>query len=192
MERITKLYGNYKSAARRIKQLRDDNYVHVIDYLNCREHVYCVSKRYCIKENLSCCDIIKTDKLIHYLAIADYYFFVVPDKVNEIYFEKVYKFNYEGHNYSFRPDIVMSIGDKWHLVEIDLCNRRFEDKVVTWEAFYKSYSYKLHFAKFPPIIIVSTNVEKVRKIIDHEKKLGLNYIYKDYKDVMKWEYKYPP
>ena len=184
--RVHRLFGNYKSSMRRLKQLRDENLIHVIDYLNDRQFVYMVSKKYCISINQPCEGFTKTDKLLHYLAICDYYFYM-KDQIKNIYFEKVYKFS-EG---TFRPDLVVeTLTGKWLLVEIDLCNRRFEQKVATWESFYLSQAFKLHFPKFPPIIIVTTNITKVKADIEKAQKIKLNYIYKDLKEIENWKYKY--
>lgn len=185
-KRIFKLFGNYGSSMRRLKQLRDENYIHIIDYINNRELVYTVSKKYCISINQSWEGFVKTDKLLHYLACADYYFYV-RDQIKNIYFEKVYKFS----GGTFRPDIVyQTTSNKWIFVEIDLSNRRFEDKVKTWELYYTTQAFKQHFAKFPPIIIVSTNPDKVRNIIEKAQKIKLNYIYKSMDEVSNWSYKY--
>ncbi len=76
------------------------------------------------------------------------------------------------------------------LVEVDLSNRRFKEKVKRWEQFYTNGSYKKYFDIFPPILIISTNHEKARSVIDSVSKEGLNYSYKNYEDVKNWSYKY--
>lgn len=184
-KRISRLFGSYKSTMRRLKQLRDERYINVIDYINSRESVYNVGKKYCILIGLPWEGFTKTDKLLHCLACADYYFYM-RDQIKNIYFEKVYKFS----GGIFRPDIVLETFKRWYLVEIDLCNRRFEQKVRTWENFYTSQAFKLHFKKFPPIVIVTTNISKVKSDIENAQKIKLNYIYKDMKDIENWIYKY--
>lgn len=123
------------------------------------------------------------------MACADFYFYVKPKGINSIHLENQYYFTLNHKKYTFRPDILVEI-DRYYLVEIDLSNRRFEKKIKTWEVFYQSAAYKQYFEKYPPIIIVSTNVKKVQKIIENNKKIELNYVYKNYKEVGGWLYKY--
>lgn len=59
-----------------------------------------------------------------------------------------------------------------------------------WEQFYKTENYKKYFDIFPPILIISTNIDKVKDDIDSIKQIELNYSYKNYKDIKNWKYKY--
>ena len=89
----------------------------------------------------------------------------------------------------FRTDILIKL-DRDILVEVDLSNRRFPEKVKRWESFYTNGSYKKHFDIFPPILIISTNPDKIKAVIDSISTIGLNYSYKDYEIVKEWGYKY--
>jgi hypothetical protein len=126
------------------------------------------------------------DKLQHHLACADFYFYIKP-KANFIKIEQQFYYALNSKKYSFRSDLfVKLINDDEFLVEIDLCNRRFEDKVKQWEGYYLSGEFKTTFKKYPPIVIVTTNIDKVKSIIDRTKKLELNYIFKDYEEIKNW------
>lgn len=128
-------------------------------------------------------------KLNHYLACGDFYFSVKDKGVKDLMFEQQYYFTHNGKKYSFRPDLVIYI-DRWYFVEVDLSGRRFESKVRAWEKFYLSGAFRRHFEKLPPIIIVSVDVDKVKRVINRCGSVGLNYIYKEYVEVRDWEYRY--
>lgn len=98
-------------------------------------------------------------------------------------------YKYQGKVYKFRPDILLC-ADRWYLVEIDLSNKRFEDKIKKWEGYFLSGMFRSKFDLFPPIFIVSNNLEKVRTIIDKHKTVELNYAFKDIKDINNNQYKY--
>ena len=188
-KRIGRLYGNYRAAMRRLKIMEESGYVRVIDHLYSGENVYCVTKKACSVLGLTYDGITKTDKLIHYLACTDFYFSVKNKGVKSVYLEYQYYFNHNGRKYSFRPDLVIEI-DRPYLVEIDLSGKRFESKVESWETFYESDSYRRYFDKYPPIIIVSTQKDKIMQEIERIKRVDLNYVYKDYEEVKGWEYRY--
>lgn len=188
-KRISKLFKSYRSAMARLKELENGGYIRKSDFMPNGEYVFSLTKRGCNYLGVEYFGVTKTDKLMHILACSDWYFYI-KNKSPLTYINEVqYYFTHLGRKYTFRTDILMQL-ERFYLVEIDLSNRRFEEKVVTWEAFYESGVFVKYFEKYPPIVIVSTNVDKVRDIIDRRKKVDLNYIYKDYNEIREWEYKY--
>lgn len=187
--RIYELYGNYKSCMRRLKQLVNSGYLRIIDHTHTGENVYCITKKSCNTLYLPYVTITKTDKLNHFLATSDFYF-SLKDRISNFKIESQYYFNHNNKKYTFRPDIVCELDNRNIFVEIDLSNRRFEKKVKTWEVLYDSGIWINWFQKYPPIVIVSTDVNKVKNIINKYKTIDLNYVYKDYNQIKNWKYKY--
>lgn len=179
-KRIAKLFGSYNYTTKRLKQLVNGGYIKVCGYLPNREHVYTITNKGCRiigKTNLSA----KRDVSPHTLACADVYFYL---KKELSYFETEVDFDKK-----FRSDILIKL-DRYILVEVDLSNRRFKEKVKRWEQFYSSSSYKKYFDIFPPILITSTNVEKIQMSINSISSIDLNYSYKNYKEIENWRYSY--
>lgn len=187
--RATKLFGTYTNCMNRLKILTKNGYIKPIDRTTNGEFVYCVTKKTCTFLELDYKTIYKTDKLNHYLACADFYFSLKDKPIKNFQLEQQFYFSHNGRKYSFRPDIVLLI-DRWYLVEIDLTCRRFESKIDTWEKFYTTYAFEKTFDKFPPIIIVTINPSKVQDIIDKNKIIDLNYVYKNYYEIKEWKFKY--
>ena len=146
--RIGKLYGNYYVAMKRMRLMVKNGYVGIVDKTKNNENVYCISRKSCILLGLEYVNVGKTDKLEHCLACVDFYFSVKDKGIKNVEMERQYYFNHNGRKYSFRPDLVLEI-DRWYLVEIDLCGRRFENKVKIWEGFYESGRYRDYFEKYP-------------------------------------------
>ena len=67
---------------------------------------------------------------------------------------------------------------------------RFEEKVKKWEGYYNSLMFKTRFELFPPIIIVSNNMDKVQAIINKCRQIDLNYTYIDIENVKNNQYTY--
>lgn len=190
-KRVANLFGNYNSAMRRLRILQKEGLIQNIDFLLNGEKVYCLTKKgfgKICKDNYS---INKTDKINHFLVCADFYFYLKSQGYNIEYFEldEQIKYKYQGKSYKFRPDVILKL-DRWYLVEIDLSNKRFEEKVRKWENYYHSMMFKKRFELFPPIFIVSNNVKKVSEIINKCKTIELNYAYKDLKDIVNNDYCY--
>ncbi len=158
----------------------DEGYIKILGYLPNKEHIYTITNKGCraIWE-----DYPKNRKGVsfHALACADVYFYL-KEQLN------CFEVEVDFGRY-FRSDILIQL-DRWILVEVDLSNRRFKEKVKRWEDYYTSGKYKEHFEIFPPILIISTNIERVRNEIESVKKVELNYSYKDYREVEKWECRY--
>ena len=167
----------------------NDGYIKVLDYVDNREFVYCITKKGCNVLNIEYKSVKRNTKLHHSLACVDFYFSVKPKGVKDLYLEQQYYYKLKSKQYSFRPDLVIQI-DRWYFVEVDLSGRRFEEKVKRWEGWYVTGSYKKWFDKFPPIIIVSKNIEKAQRAIDCCKTVDLNYIYMDYEEVRDWKFRY--
>ena len=91
---------------------------------------------------------------------------------------------YKNTKYIFRPDILTIIDNNWVLVEIDITNKRFKEKIEKWELFYKSNEFTKYFKQFPPIIIVSTNIKKIKNIVNDIKTIELNYVFKNYNNFL--------
>lgn len=175
-KRVAKLFGNYKSAMRRLKQLSKNNYIRIADHLLNGERVFCLSTKGFAIISKNPYRIKKTDKINHCLACADFYFYLKGGGHDINYFALEESL---GRKHKFRPDIILQT-DKWYLVEIDLSNKRFEEKVIRWEGYYISMEFLRRFSIFPPVIIVSNNTNKIKKIINRVKKINLNYIYIEY------------
>lgn len=190
-KKIAKLFGNYDSAMRRLNQLKVNNYIKQVDFLINREIVWGLNRRGFNLLNRENYYISKTDKITHALACADFYFYLKQhgNKIQCYELDQEIKYKYQGKKYKFRPDIILYI-DRWYFVEIDLSNRRFEEKVIKWENYYHSQMFVGKFTLFPPIIIVSNNVDKVKNAIDQTKTVDLSYVYKDYRDVADFQFKY--
>ena len=180
-KRIYKLFGNYKYAMKRLKQLVNHGYIFICGYLPNREHVYSITNKGCRCLGKPYLDKNKTANP-HSLACADVYFYL-KDRLD--YFETEKQFDK-----TFRSDILIQLDNKDILVEVDLSNRRFKEKVKRWEQFYTNGNYKKYFDIFPPILIISTNVAKVKADIDSVSNIDLNYSYKEYEIVKEWDYKY--
>jgi len=164
-----------------------EGYIEHVFSLPNREYVFSPTSRCYHFMDMKYKKKFPNDKINHYLAVADFYFYMKNrDKLEDFQLEQQYYFTHKGKKYSFRPDIEIETNGKKLLVEIDLSNRRFEKKIETWEAYYSSGLFKEYFEKFPPIIIVSTNVKKVKEIVEKTKKVDLNYVYKDYEEIEKW------
>lgn len=179
---------------RRVKQLELARYIKVVDYIGNGERVYCITKRGCKFLDVEYTPILKNDKLNHYLACADFFFSVKDKGVKNILFEEQYYYTHKGRKYSFRPDLIVLISEsgknKWYFVEIDLSCRRFIKKIKEWEGYYNSGAFKSKYKKYPPILIVSTQVDKVKEIMGKYSKVGLNYIYRDFDEVKNWDFRY--
>jgi len=185
-KRIAKLFGNYKSAMRRLKQLQEGKYIKIIDYFLNGEHVYTITKRGCGIIDVEYISNNKTNKLLHALAVSDAYFYLKSmNNIKEFKLEHVYKFKYNSKKYIYRPDAIVNI-DRCYFVEVELSNKRLDRRVRTWEALYLNGM----FAQYPPIIIISNNIVKVQSIIDKCKKENLIYIFKDYNEIKDWIYFY--
>jgi hypothetical protein len=186
-KRIYKLYGTEVNCRIRLKLMVENGYIEHLSCLPNMEFVYSPTQKTYHMMDKSFKKRFPNDKINHYLAGADFYFYMKNKNTLESFkLEQQYYFNYKGEKYSFRPDIEIESNGSLLLIEIDLSNRRFEKKIETWEAFYTSGEYKKHFDKFPPIVIVSTDVTKVKNIIEKIKKLNINYVYKDYDEVKNW------
>jgi len=190
-QRVKKLFGNYDSTVRRLKILKNEGYIKVVDFLANGEQVFCLTKRGFNLLNKNYYYLSKNDKIIHSLLCSDFYFWLKGRGHNIEYFsiDEQISYRYKGKNIKFRPDIIVKT-DRWYLVEIDLCNRRFEEKVKKWEGYYNSLMFKTRFELFPPIIIVSNNMDKVQAIINKCRQIDLNYAYIDIKDVKNNQYTY--
>lgn len=186
-KRIAALFGNYKSAMRRLGQLKKARYVFVSCYMPNRETIWSLDKKGYDLIDGTYYQTKKSININHTLACADFYFYLCKKEydIKQFILEELIAF---GKN-KFRPDIVLYT-DKWYLVEIDLTNRRFEDKVCRWERYYNSFAFTSRFELFPPILIVSSNVDKVKKIIDKCKTIDLNYGFMDYKNISWKGYRY--
>lgn len=184
-KRICRLYQTVKNCQYRLKQMVKVGYIKVIDCTECGEFVYCISKKGCNILSVCYTNTNKPTQLSHSLACSDFYCSIRNKSPTSVQLEIQYYFKHSGRKYSFRPDILINI-DRWYFIEIDLSGRRFDSKVESWEAFYESEEYLKYFEKYPPIIIVTTNVEKVKGIIDKLKKVELNYVYKDYNQIKEW------
>jgi len=189
--RIGSLFGYYKSALRRLKGLKDEGYIKVVDFLANGEQVFCLTKRGFNLLNKNYYYLSKNDKIIHNLLCGDFYFWLKGRGHNIEYFsiDEQVSYRYKGKNIKFRPDIIVKT-DRWYLVEVDLCNKRFEEKVKKWEGYYESSIFKTRFELFPPIIIVSNNIDKVRAIINKYRQIDLNYAYIDIEYVKNNQYTY--
>lgn len=189
--RVAKLFGNYDSAARRLRLLKKEGYVKVIDFLFSGEQVYALTKRGIDRINKKYYYINKVDKINHALACADFYFYLKGQGYNIKYFglDEQITYKYQSKTNKFRPDIILQT-DRWYLVEIDLSNKRFEDKIKKWEGYFLSGMFRDRFDLFPPIFIVSNNPSKVQTIINRCKQVELNYAYKDLKEVLNYNYWY--
>jgi len=147
------------------------------------EKIYSITRKGCEVINCEYSNTIaKLDKINHYLACADFYYYL--KRPSEFYLEQQYTFMYKNTKYTFRPDILTMIDNNWVLIEIDITNKRFKEKVEKWELFYKSNEFTKYFKQFPPIVIVSTNIEKIKNIINDTKTIELNYIFKNYNDLL--------
>lgn len=180
-KRIGRLFRSYNYSTKRMKRLCDDGYIKILGYLPNREHVYTITNKGCRVIGM---DYVKNRKGVsfHALACADVYFYL---KSKLDCFEVEVDFGRD-----FRSDALMKLNDRWVLVEVDLSNRRFGEKVKRWEDFYMSGKYKGYFDIFPPILIVSTNVNRVMAEIDGIKSVELNYSYKDYGEIVGWDCRY--
>lgn len=190
-KRVAKLFNYYNSATRRLRLLRDEGYIKTVDHLLNGEKVFCLTKKGFNFINKNYYSLSKTDKITHALMCADFYFYLKWRGHNVEYFsiDEQIKYRCLGKNYKFRPDIIVKV-DHWYLVEIDLCNRRFEDKIKKWEGYYKSSIFRMKFDLFPPIVIVSNNVDKVQAIINKCKQIDLNYAYMDIENIKNNQYTY--
>ena len=186
-KRIYRIYGVEGNCRLRLNLMIKDGFIEHSSCLSNREYVFSPTMKAYHMMDTKYKKKFPNDKINHYLAVADFYFYMKKQGVlDEFTIERQYYFNHNGKKYSFRPDIEIDNDGKLLLVEIDLSNRRFEKKLETWEAFYDSGLFKEHFEKFPPIIIVSTDIKKVENIINKNKKVDLNYVYKDYEEIKKW------
>lgn len=190
-KRIGNLFGSYRVAINRLRKLNKNNFIKHVDYLLHGEKVYSLSvKGFSVigKDQYS---INKTDKMKHTLACADFYLYLKSKgyKINHYESDIKIRFKYSGKTYWFRPDIIVNTNN-WVLVEIDLSNRRFREKVKKWELYYESYGFIKQFTLFPPILILSTNPDKVKKNIENCKTIDLNYRFQDIKDIIWDNYKY--
>ncbi len=173
---------------RRMKQLLNFRLLKISDFLINSEYIYSITKKSSDILGLPYNGITKTDKILHYLACADFFYYY-KKQIYEICFENQYYFNHNRKKYSFRSDILVKI-DRWYLVEIDLSNKRFDSKINVWELFYSSGVYNKYFDKFPPIVIVSNNVDKIQKIVEKVKTVDLNYVFRDYDKIRDWDFRY--
>ena len=191
-KRIVKLFGcHYRYVMTRLNQLENQGYIQRIDFMINREIIWCLKKNGFNLINQIPYYTSKQDKIYHHLACADFYFYLRQQHYNIQYFalDEEISFRYQGKKHKFRPDILLKV-DQWYLVEIDLSNKRFEEKIKKWESYYYSGMYTARFDVFPTIYTVSNDVSKVRTIIDRCKTLAFNYAYKDYADVANNQYKY--
>ena len=186
-KRIYRIYGVEGNCRLRLNLMIKDGFIEHSACLPNREYVFSPTMKTYHMMDMKYKKKFPNDKMNHYLAVADFYFYMKKQgNLDEFKLEQQYYFNHLGKKYSFRPDIEIENDGTVLLVEIDLCNRRFEKKIEAWEAFYSSGEYKKHFKKYPPVVIVSTDVEKVKTIVEKNKKIDLNYVYKDYSDIQKW------
>lgn len=190
-KRVAKMFGDYRTTMRRLQQLEINGYIKIIDFLMNREIVWCLTKKACNIINKNYYQVRKTDKLNHALACADFYFYLRQQNYKIEYYslDEEISFKYQGKKHRFRPDVILKI-DRWYFIEIDLSNKRFEEKVSRWESYYHSGQFVPRFEIFPPIIIVSSNVGKVQGIVDKVKTIDINYAYRDYESIKSNEYKY--
>ncbi|HHU81239.1 MAG TPA: hypothetical protein GXZ35_07955 [Acholeplasmataceae bacterium] len=187
-QRITRLYGNYKVTMRRMKLLTDHGFLEIIQNT---KNIYKISRKCSSFLSKPYKKPSKTDKLSHFLACADFYFFIKSThNIDNFLLEQQIKFKYQGKPYSFRPDILSQIDGRWYMIEIDLSNKRFEEKIKRWETYYLSNEFIKLFDKFPPIMIIGNNIEKVKSIIQTNQSINFNYFFKSYQEVLNWEYKY--
>lgn len=163
--------------------MEEDGYIVTKGRLPNNEKIYSITKKGC---SVIGCDysstFVKLDKINHYLACADFYYYL--NRPSEFYLEQQYTFLHKNTKYTFRPDIVTMINSNWVLVEIDITNKRFREKVEKWELFYKTNEFTKYFKQFPPIVIISTNIEKVKNIINSTKTVELNYVFKNYYEIL--------
>ena len=186
-KRIYRIYGTEVNCRRRLNLMVKEEYIQHPFRLQNMEYIYCPTKKGYQIMNIEYKKKFPNDKINHYLAGADFYFYMKSqNQLENIKLERQYYFTHNGKKYSFRPDLEIISNGKILFVEIDLSNKRFETKIETWEAFYSSGIFKEYFNKFPPIVIVSTNVKKVKTIIEKIRRVDLNYVYKDYKEVKDW------
>lgn len=167
----------------RLKLMENSGYIVCKGRLPNSEKIYSLTKKGC---SIIDCDynniFAKLDKANHYLACADFYYYL--NRPSEFYLEQQYTFLHKNTKYTFRPDIITMINDNWVLVEIDLTNKRFREKIEKWELFYKTNEFTKYFKQFPPIVIVSTNIEKIKNIINDTKTIELNYVFKNYYEIL--------
>jgi len=186
-KRIYKIYGTEDNCRIRLNMMVKEGYIEHLTFLPNMEYIFSATKKCYQMMDIKYKSRFPNDKINHYLATADFYFYMKnQNQLEEFKLEQQYYFTHKGKKYSFRPDIEIENNGKILLVEIDLSNRRFEKKIETWEAYYSSGLFKEYFDKFPPIVIVSTNVKKVKEIIEKTKKIDLNYVYKDYEEIKNW------
>jgi predicted transcriptional regulator len=189
--RIARLFGNYKTTMRRLKILTENNLIQNQNCAQTKENIYTITKKGCKLINSSYSKSQQTDKIFHYLACADFYFYLKSHFcIDNFLIEQQIKFKHLGQRHSFRPDIICSIDKRLFLCEVDLTNKRFEEKIKRWEMYYLSNEFIKQFDKFPPIIIVSTDVEKIQNIVSKNKTINLNYSFKSYEEVSNWQYRY--
>ena len=189
-KRIARLFGNYTVTIKRLKKLQNDSLIKNVDYNVGGEKIYCITKKGCGIINQNYFSISKTDKVNHFLTCADFYFYLRQRNycIQRYLLDEQISFRHQGKFYKFRPDIVLQT-DRWYFVEIDICNKRFEEKIRRWELYYNSFEFQQKFELFPPIIIISSDVNKIREVINKYKTIELNYAFKDLNDIQ-WIYSY--
>jgi hypothetical protein len=189
--RIGKIFGNYNSGIRRMKILEENSYIKNIDYLVNGEKVFCLTKKGANIINVDYNSIGKTDKLAHALACSDFYFYLKSQghPINYFSIDEQITYKFQGKSFKFRPDVVLD-ADRWYFVEMDLSNKRIEEKVYRWENYYKSMCFKARFELFPPIVFVSNNINKIKNIVEKAKSIDINYAFKDIVEITNNNYQY--
>lgn len=118
--------------------------------------------------------------------LADFYFY--EKRLNPfIKFDNKYYFNYDSRKYILKIDVFLKT-NTWIFVIID--DEHLNEHIKKIQLYNKSKVYKKLFDKFPVVAIITTDILKVKKIIEEYKQQGLTYQWLDYEKVMNWKYSY--
>ncbi|MCY6372492.1 hypothetical protein [Clostridium ganghwense] len=185
-QRICRLYNSKKYCYSRLKLLKDNGYIKVLYKLPSKENVFTLDKKG--YETIGYKSKKLNINLEYSLAAADFYF---HEKRLDAFikFNNKYYFRYQNRKYILKIDILMKT-NTWIFVELDLGDKHFEDKIKKWEMYYKSKEYKKLFDNFPVIAIVSSDIDRTKKIIEDNKREDVLYQYLDYQKVKEWKYHY--
>lgn len=186
--RISKLYKSNEYAYKRLRLLKENQFIKITHRLPNKENVFSLDKQG--YEVIGKKDEKHSVNLKYQLAYADFYFY--EKRLNAFTkFNNNYYFTFQQRKYVLKIDVLIRTTG-WGFVEIDLGDKHFEDKISKVEKYYESKEHKKLFDKFPSIVIVSTNVNRSRALIEEirNKKLEICYTFVDFDKVKNWEYIY--
>lgn len=183
-QRISKLYNSKKYCYARLKILKDNNYIKPLYKLPNGENVFTLDKEaYKILGYRQAKINASPQKL---LMLSDFYFY--EKRLNPfIKFDNKYYFTLSNRKYILKIDALLKT-NTWIFVILD--TEHLDEQIKKIELYFKSNQYKTLFDSFPVVAIISQDIERVKKIINDNKKENITYQYLESDKVIKWEYHY--